>query len=260
MGIINITPDSFYDGGTFNSPDLALVQAESMINAGAAIIDIGGSSSRPGSLEIEIEEELHRVLPVIEKIHTTFPEVIISIDTYRSEVAKEAVKAGASIINDISAGDDDSEMFATVAQLQVPYIAMHKKGKPQTMQNSPIYEDVCVEVLDYFIKKVGLLRQLGVIDIILDPGFGFGKTTVHNYALLKNLKTFNMLECPMLVGVSRKRMINEVLEIKAKDALNGTTVINTLALINGAKILRVHDVKEAVEAIKLFNYYQDSEY
>lgn len=257
MGIVNVTPDSFYDGGNFIQPAYALNQAESMLKTGASIIDIGGSSSRPGAREVSLEEELQRVIPAIELIHSTFPQAIISIDTNKAKVAVAAVSAGASIVNDISAGDDDEAMIGVVADLKVPFIAMHKKGNPQTMQLNPEYQDVCVEVLDYFIKKLSQLKEAGIRDIVLDPGFGFGKTTNHNYALLKNLSVFKMLGMPLLVGVSRKRMINEVLKIEPKEALNGTTVLNTIALMNGARILRVHDVKQAVEAVDLFNCYSE---
>jgi dihydropteroate synthase len=255
MGILNTTPDSFYDGGKFNSIEHALYQTEKMLNNGALIIDIGGYSSRPGAETVDIEEELNRVIPVIEKIHKNFPNAILSIDTFRAKVAKNAIDAGASIVNDISAGDDDPEMIATVVSLGVPYIAMHKQGTPKTMQQNPNYSNVTTEVLDYFIKKIPLYRAAGINDVIIDPGFGFGKNLEHNYSLLKNLAAFKMLDYPILVGVSRKRMINEVLNISAKDALNGTTVINTIALMNGANILRVHDVKEAAEAVKLLQRY-----
>jgi dihydropteroate synthase len=255
MGILNTTPDSFYDGGKFNSIQHALHQTEKMLNDGALIIDIGGYSSRPGAETVDIEEELNRVIPVIEKIHKNFPNAILSIDTFRAKVAKNAIDAGASIVNDISAGDDDPEMIATVGSLGVPYIAMHKQGTPKTMQQNPNYSNVTTEVLDYFIKKIPLYRAAGINDVIIDPGFGFGKNLEHNYSLLKNLAAFKMLDYPILVGVSRKRMINEVLNISAKDALNGTTVINTIALMNGANILRVHDVKEAAEAVKLLQRY-----
>lgn len=256
MGILNVTPDSFFDGGKYNSNDACISQAEKMLNEGAAIIDIGGYSSRPGADFISPDEELKRVIPVIEKIHKYFPEAILSIDTFRANVALEAVNAGASIVNDISAGDDDPEMLTTVANLQVPYIAMHKKGTPQTMQLNPEYDDVTTDILDYFIKKIELFRKAGIIDIIIDPGFGFGKNLNHNYSLLKNLSAFRMLDCPIMAGMSRKRMINEVLNISSKDALNGTTVVNTIALMNGANILRVHDVKEAVEAVKIIMSYK----
>ena len=255
MGILNTTPDSFYDGGKFNSIEHALYQTEKMLNNGALIIDIGGYSSRPGAETVDIEEELNRVIPVIEKIHKNFPNAILSIDTFRAKVAKNAIDAGASIVNDISAGDDDPEMIATVGSLGVPYIAMHKQGTPKTMQQNPNYSNVTTEVLDYFIKKIPLYRAAGINDVIIDPGFGFGKNLEHNYSLLKNLAAFKMLDYSILVGVSRKRMINEVLNISEKDALNGTTVINTIALMNGANILRVHDVKEAVEAMKIVECY-----
>lgn len=255
MGILNTTPDSFYDGGKFNSIEHALYQTEKMLNDGASIIDIGGYSSRPGAETVTIEEELNRVIPVIEKIHSKFPDAILSIDTFKAKVAKNAIDAGASIVNDISAGDDDPDMIATVGKLGVPYIAMHKQGTPKTMQQNPNYSNVTTEVLDYFIKKIPQYRAAGINDVIIDPGFGFGKNLEHNYSLLKNLAAFKMLDYPILVGVSRKRMINEVLTISAKDALNGTTVINTIALINGANILRVHDVKEAIETVKIINAY-----
>ena len=251
MGILNITPDSFFDGGRFVSKDAALFHAERLIKEGASILDIGGCSSRPGSNDISEEEELHRVIGIIEAIHTEWKEAILSIDTFRSKVAYEAIMAGASIVNDISAGDDDKDMIQTVARLGVPYVAMHKQGKPANMQQNPIYADVTTDVLDYFIKKIAILHEAGIVDIILDPGFGFGKNKVHNYELFKNIEAFKILDCPIMVGVSRKRMINEVLEISSRDALNGTTVLNTIALTKGAKILRVHDVKEAVEAVKL---------
>lgn len=251
MGILNTTPDSFFDGGKFNSIDFAIKQTEKMLNEGASIIDIGGFSSRPGSDSIELQEELDRVIPIIEKVSNMFQDAIISIDTFRAKVALDAVNAGASIVNDISAGDDDPDMVATVAALGVPYVAMHKQGNSKTMQINPKYGDVTTDVMDYFIKKVQLFREAGIKDVIIDPGFGFGKNREHNYSLLKNLAAFKMLDCPILVGMSRKRMINEVLNISSKDALNGTTVVNTIALLNGANILRVHDVKEAVEAVKI---------
>lgn len=251
MGILNVTPDSFYDGGKFYSKDSLLPQVEKMLQQGAAIIDIGGYSSRPGASEVSETDELSRVIPAIEQIIKQFPNTIISIDTFRALVAQQAVQSGASLVNDISAGDDDPLMLKTVAKLGVPFIAMHKKGSPQTMQLNPNYQDVTVEVLDYFIKKVKQCTDEGIVDIILDPGFGFGKTIEHNYSLLKNLETFKMLDCPMLVGVSRKGMIKNLLNISSDEALNGTTVLNTIALTKGAHILRVHDAKEAVEAVKL---------
>jgi dihydropteroate synthase len=255
MGIINVTPDSFYEGSRFTDENNILQQAEKMINEGADILDIGGQSSRPGSELIGADEELKRVINAVEKIHKKFAEIIISIDTYYSKVAKEAVGAGASIVNDISGGNFDNEMIAQVALLNVPYICMHIKGTPQTMQQKPVYENVTKEVLDFFINKVDECRKAGIHDIIIDPGFGFGKNRHHNFQLLKNLSVFSMLKCPILLGVSRKSTIYKTLGITAGEALNGTTVLNTMGLMNGASILRVHDVKEAKEAINLFAEY-----
>ncbi|MEM6964683.1 MAG: dihydropteroate synthase [Bacteroidota bacterium] len=252
MGILNVTPDSFFDGGKYENEKAMLQQVEKMIVEGAAVIDVGGMSSRPGAEIIDEEEELRRVLPIIQKMSSTFPNTIISIDTVRSKVAEEAVAAGAAIINDISAGNIDEKMFATVAQLNVPYILMHMQGRPSTMQQKPDYQDVTEEVLRFFIDKVGQLRALGVKDIILDPGFGFGKTVEHNYQLLKKLAIFKILDLSLLVGVSRKSMIYKVLNSTAQDALNGTTALNALALERGANLLRVHDVKEAMETIQLW--------
>ena len=252
MGILNVTPDSFYDGGKYENEKAMLQQAEQMIKEGASIIDVGGMSSRPGAEIIDEEEELLRVLPIIQKIKEHFPKTIISIDTIRARVAEESVGVGASIINDISAGSLDDKLFPTVAKLGVPYILMHMKGEPEDMQQSPDYEDVTLEVLDFFIQKVGELRALGVKDIILDPGFGFGKTIEHNYHLLKKLTIFKILDLSLLVGISRKSMIYKILNNSPQKALNGTTVLNTIALEQGAKILRVHDVKEAMETITLW--------
>jgi len=252
MGILNVTPDSFYDGGKYENENVMLQQVEQMISDGASIIDVGGMSSRPGAEIIDEAEELLRVLPIIEKIKQKFPQTIISIDTVRSAVAIKSIKAGASIINDISAGSIDENMFPTVAKLGVPYILMHMQGKPKDMQQNPDYQDVAIEVLDFFIKKVGELRALGVKDIILDPGFGFGKTIEHNYHLLKKITIFKILDLSLLIGISRKSMIYKVLNNSPQDALNGTTVLNTMALERGAKILRVHDVKEAMETIILW--------
>lgn len=253
MGILNVTPDSFFDGGKYENEKVMLQQVESMIEEGAKIIDVGGMSSRPGADIIDEEEELLRVLPIIKKIKQNFPEIIISIDTVRSKVAKESVGLGASIINDISAGSLDEKLFETVAELNVPYILMHMQGEPGNMQQSPDYQDVTEEVLDFFIDKIGQLRALGVKDIILDPGFGFGKTIEHNYHLLNKLAIFKILDLSLLVGISRKSMIYKLLKITPQEALNGTSVLNMIALQNGAKILRVHDVKEAVETITLWN-------
>lgn len=256
MGILNTTPDSFFDGGLYNVVDNALQQAEKMLNDGADILDIGGYSSRPGAKEVTLGEELERTVPIIKEINKHFPNVILSIDTFRAKVAKECIGAGAAIVNDISAGDDDADMIPFIAKVNVPYIVMHKQGTPQTMQQNPNYSDVVKEVLNYLAHKVTELRDLGVHDIIIDPGFGFGKTVTHNYSLLKQLDTFTIMDVPILAGLSRKSLINKVLGIKSAEALNGTTVLNTIALQNGATILRVHDVKEAKEAIQLVELYK----
>lgn len=253
MGIINATPDSFYKG---NINDDILALAESMLANGAAILDIGGQSTRPGSERITAEEELQRVLPVIQAIHTKFPDAIISVDTYSSIVATAAVEAGAAIVNDISAGSMDTQMLQTVARLQVPYICMHMQGTPGSMQKDPHYDDVAKEVLDFFIAKADECKTAGITDIIIDPGFGFGKSITHNFSLLKKMEVLAMLGKPILAGLSRKSTIYKTLQTTAAGALNGTTVLNTIALINGASLLRVHDVKEAQEAITLFNAYK----
>ena len=256
MGILNTTPDSFYEGHLDKGIETILHIAEKMITEGAAIIDIGGQSTRPGSLRIDADEELKRVLPVIEKLNQNFPSSIISIDTYHAKVAKEAVLAGASIVNDISAGTMDKEMIATVASLKnTPYICMHMKGSPENMQEQALYEDVVKEVLDFFIFKTEECRLAGINDVIVDPGFGFAKTIAHNFSLLKNLAVFSMLNRPILAGLSRKATIYKTLGVSAAEALNGSTVLNTMALLNGANILRVHDVKEAKEAVVLVNAY-----
>ncbi|HLF45474.1 MAG TPA: dihydropteroate synthase [Chitinophagaceae bacterium] len=252
MGIINATPDSFYKGSRFSGAGNILEQAEKMLNEGAAILDIGGQSSRPGSEKIPVEEEMKRVIPAIEAIRKKHPTVLISIDTFYARCAAEAIEAGANIVNDISAGEMDSNMFQTVSALQVPYILMHMKGTPETMQQDPVYEDIVKEILDFFIKKISELKAAGIRDIIIDVGFGFGKTKAHNFELLKNLSVFKMLEKPILLGVSRKSSIYKTLGISQDEALNGTTVLNTIGLMNGASILRVHDVKEAHEAITLY--------
>lgn len=251
MGILNINEDSFYSGNRYTVNDGLLLRAQQMIADGAAILDIGGQSTRPGSETISADEELARVIPAIEAIHKTFPESTISVDTFYAKVAKEAVLAGASIINDISAGVLDEELIDTVASLNVPYVLMHMQGTPQTMQTDPQYENVCREVLDFLIQKTALLRTKGIKDIILDPGLGFGKTASHNFTLLKNLDLFKILDLPILLGLSRKGFIYRTLGTDAEQALNGTTVLNTIGLLNGANILRVHDVKQATEAIRL---------
>jgi len=251
MGIINITPDSFYEGSRQQALDDILQQSKNMLTEGAAILDIGGQSTRPGSVQVGAEEEAKRVLPAIEAIHRQFPETIISIDTYHASVAKAAVDAGAAIVNDISGGMMDASMLSTVAALNVPYICMHMKGTPETMQQNPVYDDITKEVLDFFIERIDTCRRAGINDIIIDPGFGFGKTIEHNFMLLKNLGVFKILGKPILLGISRKSTIYKTLGVSANEALNGTTVLNTIGLQNGANILRVHDVKEAMEAVKL---------
>ena len=252
MGIINATPDSFYEGSRFSGTDKILVQAEKMIGEGADILDIGGQSTRPGSEPISAETELSRIVESVEAIHQKFPEVFISVDTYHSIVAKKCVEAGASIVNDVSSGTMDRDMLSTVGALQVPYVAMHMKGSPQTMQQLASYENVTLEVLDYFILKKNECKTAGITDVIIDPGFGFAKTITHNFQLLKGLSVFKMLDLPILVGLSRKSSIYKTLDISPEQALNGTTVLNTIALMNGAEILRVHDVKEARETVKLW--------
>jgi len=253
MGIINATPDSFYKG---NINDDMVALAQKMIADGASILDIGGQSTRPGSERITVEEELQRVLPVLKAIHAKFPDTIISIDTYSSKVAAAAVAAGAAIVNDISAGNMDEAILPTVAALHVPYVCMHMQGTPGTMQQEAHYDDVAKEVLDFFIAKTAACKKAGITDIIIDAGFGFGKTITHNFSLLKKMDLLQILNRPVLAGISRKSTVYKTLHSTAADALNGTTVLNTIALMNGANILRVHDVKEAVEAITLFNAYK----
>lgn len=252
MGIINITPDSFYAGSRKQNVDSALQQAEKMLIEGAAFLDLGAYSSRPGAEDISVQEETGRLLPVVEALVKRFPDAVLSVDTFRAQVAEAAVIAGAHIINDISGGQLDAEMFRTVARLQVPYILMHMKGNPQNMNQMAHYEDVFADVYDYFADKYYQLKQLGVHDVIIDPGFGFAKKTAHSYALMNRLQEFNFLQLPILVGVSRKTMIYKTLGVTADDSMNGTTVLNTIALTKGANILRVHDVKEAVEAVKIW--------
>ena len=253
MGIINSTPDSFFQGSRFTDTDAVLAQAEKMLEEGADIIDIGGQSTRPGSTLLTATEELQRVIDSVEALNRRFPEAFISIDTFYALVAKETVAAGACIINDISAGSMDETMISMVASLNVPYVLMHMKGKPDTMQQSAHYEDVTREVLDFFIHHIPLIRNAGIKDIIVDPGFGFGKTIAHNFELLRNLSALKMLDCPILLGLSRKSTIYKTLGTDASQALNGTTVLNTIGIENGANILRVHDVKEARETVTLLS-------
>ncbi|MCZ2298725.1 MAG: dihydropteroate synthase [Chitinophagales bacterium] len=256
MGVINVTPDSFYNNSRQNTIEKAVQKAEQMLQEGATILDIGGQSTQPNSKPITIQEEINRTIPVIENIIKKFPETIISIDTYNAEVANIAVQNGASIINDISAGDMVKNMLSTVAALKVPFIAMHIQGTPQTMQQNPQYENVTNDILNYFIKKIEQCRLAGINDVIIDVGFCFGKTIQHNMQLLKELHVFTMLHKAILLGVSRKSTIYKTLGITPEEALNGTTVLNTIGLLNGATILRVHDVKEAMECIQLLAVYQ----
>lgn len=253
MGILNITPDSFYDGGNLKNDSEILSLAEKMLTDGATFIDIGGYSSRPGATDISVNEELERVLPVVSLLLKNFPEVLLSIDTFRAEVAQKAIEAGAAIINDISAGILDDQMFKTIADYQVPYIMMHMKGSPQTMKEFADYKDVVREVLLYFSERIATARSCGINDLIIDPGFGFAKTISQNFELLRNIEKLQIADLPILIGVSRKSMIYKTLDTLAADALNGTTVLNTIALQKGASILRVHDVKEAVETVKLLD-------
>ena len=253
MGILNATPDSFYKGNLKDGVEGMTALAEKMIKDGADIIDIGGQSTKPGSKHISVDEEIARILPVIKNIIATFPDTIISVDTYYSEVASQAVIAGASIVNDISGGEMDKQMLPVVASLNVPYILMHIQGTPDSMQNSPSYENVVMEILDFFKTKIAECTNAGIKDIIIDPGFGFGKTIEHNFEILQQLSVFGITGKPVLAGISRKSMINTTLNILPEYSLNGTTVLNTIALMNGASILRVHDVKEAKEVVMLYN-------
>lgn len=254
MGIINSTPDSFHAASRHASVDAALWIADRMIADGASFLDVGGASTRPGASEVPIEEERARTLPVIDALHKRFPEVTLSIDTWRAAVAEEAVQAGAGLVNDISAGTFDPRMLDTVARLNVPYLLMHMQGAPATMQHAPHYEDVLAEVVHFLSERALAARNAGIADVLVDPGFGFGKTTAHNFTLLKGLSAIRGLGYPIVSGLSRKRMINEVLGTTPAEALNGTTVLNTMALLGGTDILRVHDVKEAVQAVKLTGF------
>jgi len=251
MGILNITPNSFYDGGKHSDEKSVLFQVEKMLEEGATFIDIGAYSSKPSAEFVSEVEEIERLVPAIQLVLKHFPDTLISVDTFRAKVAKTGIQNGACIINDISAGSLDSAMMETVAKLQVPYIMMHMKGNPQTMQSLASYQNIIKEMLFYFSEKVAQARSLGINDLLIDTGFGFAKTKEQNFEVMNNLELFQMLELPILVGVSRKSMIYKTLETSAEFALNGTTVMNTIALQKGAKILRVHDVKEAMETIKL---------
>ncbi len=252
MGIINVTDDSFYSGSRYKLGFRIAARAEQIIREGGSIIDVGACSTRPGAKPVSEQQELKRLAKALHAIRKKYPEAIISVDTYRSRVARMAVgDYRANIINDISAGELDPEMFSTIAELKIPYVLMHMRGTPETMQQNPTYDNVIREIITYLNGKIEQLKQLGVSDIIVDPGFGFGKTVDHNFSILKNLQVFRLFERPILVGLSRKSMISKTLGIPAAKCLNGTTVLNTMALLNGATILRVHDVREATEAIKL---------
>ncbi len=255
MGILNVTPDSFYEGHLDKSVEETVALAEMLVEEGAAIIDIGGQSSKPGAKRISEQEEADRVLPVIRAISEKHPDYLLSCDTFYASVAQQAVDAGACMINDISAGNIDLSMISTVAQLNVPYVCMHMQGYPENMQDHPQYANVVEEILQFFIERMQHCKEAGIMDIVIDPGFGFGKTVEQNYSLLKHLPDFKILGAPILAGLSRKSMIGRVLDIPASEALNGTTALNTLALLNGANILRVHDVREAREVTRLLGKY-----
>ena len=252
MGIINITPDSFYKGSRYGTDEEILVIAARMLEDGADILDIGGYSSRPGAKDISVDEESNRVLKAVKLINRKFPEAIISVDTFRADIAREAVVGcGATIINDIAGGDYDDRMFSVVEKLNVPYILMHMKGDPRTMQNKPVYEDIVADILKWLGDRIFKLKSAGLKDIIIDPGFGFGKTIDHNFELLRRLGDFSIAGLPVLVGISRKSMIWKTLDISVDEALNGTTALNAIAILNGADILRVHDVREAIQTVRL---------
>ena len=252
MGILNVTPNSFYDGGKLTDEKSVLRQVEKMQYEGGTFIDVGGYSSKPNAEFVSEDEELQRVIPIIKMIVKEFPNAILSIDTFRSRVAQQSIENGAAIVNDISAGTLDKNMMQSVAQLRVPYIMMHMKGSPQTMQSLAKYDDLIKEMLFYFSDKIATARSFGINDLIVEPGFGFAKTIEHNFELLSKLEVLQMLELPLLAGVSRKSMIYKTLQTDAEHALNGTTSLNTISLLKGAKILRVHDVKEAVECVQLY--------
>ncbi len=253
MGILNVTPNSFFDGGKYKNESEILSRVEKMSSEGATFIDVGAYSSKPSAEFVSEQEEISRIIPVLDLVLKHFPETILSIDTFRAEVAKASIESGAAIINDISAGHLDEKMLETVAKYSVPYIMMHMKGTPQTMQTLTQYNDIVKEMLFYFSERIAKARSFGINDLITDPGFGFAKTVEQNYEVFQKLDLFNLLELPMLIGISRKSMIYKTLDSNAEEALNGTTVLNTIALTKGAKILRVHDVKEAMECVTLFN-------
>lgn len=258
MGIINVTDDSFYSDSRSRELHEAVLRAEALLSAGASILDIGAQSTRPGAPQVGAAEEATRLVPAIHAILYKFPEAVLSVDTYHASVAEKCILAGAAIVNDVSSGDMDPEMIPTVAALQAPYIAMHMQGTPATMQQSPQYEDVVQEVLDYCVRKLEVCRAAGIHDVILDPGFGFGKTLSHNYELLRGMEMLHLAGAPILVGVSRKSMVYKLLGNTPAEALNGTTVLHTAALERGAHILRVHDVKEAVEAVRIVSFMESA--
>lgn len=256
MGILNLTPNSFFDGGKYGDESTILKQVGKMLNEGATFIDVGAYSSKPNADYVSEQEEMRRLIPVVKLLVSEFPEIILSIDTFRSQVAEKAIEAGAAMINDISAGNLDEGMMETIAKLQVPYIMMHMRGTPKTMQSLTQYDDIMKAIMLYFAQKISQARSLGINDLILDPGYGFSKTTEQNFEVLQKSEIFQHLNVPILVGLSRKSMIYKTLETTAQEALNGTTVLNTLALTKGIHILRVHDVKEAMESITLFESFQ----
>jgi len=253
MGILNITPNSFFDGGKYKNEGELLERVGKMLNEGASFIDVGAYSSKPNAEFVSEEEEISRIVPVVNLLQKHFKDIILSIDTFRAGVAKVCIENGAAIINDISAGMLDDKMLETIAKFQVPFIMMHMKGTPQTMQTLTQYDDIVKEMLFYFSERIATARTFGINDLIIDPGFGFAKTLEQNYTVMQKMELFQMLELPLLIGISRKSMIYKELDTNAEMALNGTTVLNTIALTKGAKILRVHDVKEAMECIRLFN-------
>lgn len=258
MGILNVTDDSFYDGGRYTNDDAVLRRAEQILSEGADIIDVGAVSTKPGAADISVEEEWQRLEKPLELIAKNFPDALVSVDTWRADIAQRSVEAGAAIINDVSGGTFDERMAEVVGRLQVPYVLMHTTAKPDKMQQQPLGEDMLLTMMQFFARQLAIFKEAGCVDLILDPGFGFGKTLEQNYFLMKNLSAFQIFECPILVGISRKSMIYKLLETSPDEALTGTVVLNTLALQQGASILRVHDVREAVEVVKVFNMYQMS--
>ncbi len=259
MGILNVTPDSFSDGGQYASPEAALHRTEEMLKQGATIIDVGGYSSRPGAADVSASEELKRLAPVVSLVVKNFPEAIISVDTFRAHVAAEMLELGAHIINDVSGGVQDEAMHATVARYRAPYVLMHMQGTPQTMQQNPTYSDVVQEVWQYFVQQLTLARAAGIVDIVIDPGFGFGKTATHNYTLLRRLQYFTNLGCPLLVGLSRKSMLYKPLGLTATQVLPASSAAHAWALLNGAHVLRVHDVAEAAQVVRFVNLLQQTD-